>query len=82
MRFTVSWHPRAQGQLATIWMEAANRRAINDAAARIDALLREDAHERGKPLGEGRVLVEMPLFVAFSVAEGDRKAQVLLVDRF
>lgn len=43
MRYTVNWRSKAQDELARIWLRASNRRAVTDAANRIDRLLKHSA---------------------------------------
>lgn len=80
MNFDVWWIPAAEDQLAEIWMAAADRNAVTQAADRIDTALSAD------PLGVGesrpdryRVLIEMPLVVYYEVSEPDRRVRVLRV---
>jgi hypothetical protein len=40
MRYTVLWEPSAEAELAQIWLDAADRRAVQEAADRIDSTLR------------------------------------------
>ena len=80
IRFTLIWSNEAQDQLAQIWLDAPDRKSINDAANRIDALLQYDPHTKGEPVTEGlRSLDAPPLRVLYSVAESDRLVQVVLV---
>jgi hypothetical protein len=82
MRYTVAWLPSAQNVLADIWNRASDRRAVADAANRIDAELRTDAHQKGRPLGgQRRDLRVAPLGVIFTVSPADRLATVLKVRR-
>ena len=81
MTFTVVWMPRALDLLADIWIRAPDRRGVADAANRIDRTLRVDAHRKGQPLGRGRLLIDDPLAVTFTVDPGDRMVKVLQVRR-
>jgi hypothetical protein len=82
MRYTVAWLPSAQNVLADIWNRASDRQAVADAANRIDAELRTDAHQKGRPLGgQQRDLRVTPLGVIFTVSPADRLATVLKVRR-
>ncbi len=39
MRFTVTWHPSAEQELAEIWLEASDRERVAQAANTIDQVL-------------------------------------------
>jgi len=49
-RFTVVWHEQARDELARLWIEASDRRAIRSAAAAIDRDLAVDASHRGSAI--------------------------------
>jgi hypothetical protein len=53
MRFTVTWHPSAERELAENWLKATDRRAVADAANTIDQLLASD------PLNHGAEFLEI-----------------------
>jgi hypothetical protein len=83
MIFTVIWRPLATGKLATLWMNAPDRKALSAAANKIDELLKTDPESRGEPRGNNRrVLIVPPLIVAFQVKELDRIVEVLSVQRY
>ena len=72
MKWTVTWKPSAQHDLAEIWLRSLNRRAITLAAAEIERLLLRD------PLGVGesrdkdeRLLIIFPLAVRYKVFPDD-----------
>jgi hypothetical protein len=78
MKYTLLWKPEVEGRLAAIRTEAANRRAVADAADATDRALRV----RPMAVGESRdaltrVLVEEPLVVVYEVREADRLVEVL-----
>jgi hypothetical protein len=79
MRYTVVWMPQAQDELAQIWIDAADRQAVTNAAPVVDRTLRTDAHRQGRPLGGDRVLSVPPLAVVFSVSQADRMVHVYQV---
>ncbi len=82
IRYTVVWHENAQDELARLWMEASDRRAITAAADVIDKHLSGDAPDRGAVAeGSTRVLIVPPLRVLFFVSELDRIAKVGRVTR-
>ena len=81
-RFTVVWHQGALDELATLWIEAADRRAVASAAGEIDRYLVSDAEGKGTPIVDViRQLTVPPLRILFAVSEPDRMVRVLLVDR-
>lgn len=81
-RFTVVWHQKALDELATLWIEAADRGAVTSAAGAIDRYLASDADGKGTPIVDViRQLTVPPLRVLFAASEPDRMARVLLVER-
>jgi hypothetical protein len=79
-RFTVSWRPEVQEDLAGIWLAAADRPAITFAADRIDQLLANDPTTQGNEVSEGlRAIAVDPLVVYFTVSEADRLVTVWAV---
>jgi plasmid stabilization system protein ParE len=79
MRFTVTWHPSAERELAEIWLAATDRQAITQAAHVIDQLLAFDPLAQGEEFYGDRILVALPLVVTFAVNEQDRTVQILQV---
>jgi len=71
MIYTVVWLPAAEQELAEIWLRASDRRAVTQASDRIERTLRRDAHLKGQPIGNGRVYVDDPLRVRFTVSPND-----------
>jgi hypothetical protein len=61
MRYTLTWHPSAEQELANIWLNATDRQAITSAANSIDHLLEFDPLSRGEEFYGDRILVELPL---------------------
>ena len=47
IRFTVVWHSEAQDELASIWLDAADRQSVTLAANAIDRHLATDATAKG-----------------------------------
>lgn len=83
MKYTVIWKPEAERRLATLWMDAANRSAVTEAANQIDEMLRRDPDDKGESRDRGRrVLTVPPLGVLFKVRPQDRIVYVLTVWRF
>jgi len=79
MRFTVTWHPSAERELAEIWIAATDRQAITQAAHVIDQHLASDPLAQGEEFYGDRILVTLPLAVTFGVNEQDRTVQILQV---
>jgi hypothetical protein len=81
MKYTVTSTALADHQLAKIWIEATDRQAVTEAYDRIEALLKNDAHLRGRLHPSGwRVLAEPPLIVSFRISQDDCLATVLSID--
>lgn len=84
MRFTVTWKPSAQAELASLWLAAssADRRVITAAAHEIDKALSVDAQSQGESRAANRrILFVPPLVVIFTISEPDRTVSVLTVGR-
>lgn len=80
MRFTVSWTPTAQQDLAAVWLAAADRNAVTSAANVVDTLLATNPESRGDlRFDTVRTLAVPPLGVDFEVVEADRIVYVLTV---
>ena len=66
MRFTVTWHPEAEDELAELWISAEDRDAITAAVLAIDTALRSDALAKGEAVAENlRAFHAPPLRVLF-----------------
>lgn len=83
MTWTVTWSPSAENDLAALWLQATNRKAVTTAADRIDQILRTDpyAHSESRA-GSDRVMLASPLGVGFSVSDADRLVTVWAVWQF
>jgi hypothetical protein len=82
MIYTVLWRPLAEQQLAQLWNNASDRKAITSAADTIDSLLRRDPQSKGESRsGMTRVLFVEPLLVLFDVVQPDRTVYVKAVGR-
>lgn len=79
MRYTVSWHPLALDELARIWTRVPDRRAVTEAADRIDQELSNDPEKKGQEFNGERLCVAPPLAVTFTIYSDDRIVQVLQV---
>jgi len=79
MRYTVAWLPGAIDELARIWNDADNRRAVSHAPDQIEVLLRTSSQVRGGN-GEGtHAYTILPLAFIFEVSPEDRKVTILEV---
>jgi plasmid stabilization system protein ParE len=79
MRFTVTWHPSAEEELAKIWVRSTDRAAIAQAANLIDQLLTANPTAQGEDFYGDRLLVVLPLAVTFTISEPDRAVRILQV---
>ncbi len=80
MRYTVTWHPDAEDELADLWMRSADRQAVTDAARRLDQLLGNDPQSVGESRrGISRIAFDDPLGIVFDLLEDDRLVTVLQV---
>ncbi len=60
MRYTVTWVPTALNALADLWNNAPDRKAIAQAADRIDQLLAVDPDQQGQAFHGKRILFNRP----------------------
>lgn len=81
MRFTVTWHPTAESELADIWLRAGNRAIISQVANSIDQALATQPLSQGEDFYGDRILVVLPLAVTYAVSEADLTVQILQVWR-
>jgi plasmid stabilization system protein ParE len=79
MRYTVTWHPFAEQELAEIWLAAGDRADVTKAANRIDEFLGSEPLTNGEDFYGDRILVALPLAVTYTVREPDRSVQILQV---
>ena len=80
MKFTVVGKPNAVDALASIWMAATDRKAVTDAANRIDHLLGTLPSDVGESrVANIRFLNESPLAIYYDVFEDDRRVAVWAV---
>ena len=80
MKYRVAWTSDAEADLARIWMQARNRRAVADAADRLDQSLSIDPMDIGESRAGGlRLAFASPLAIEFEVYEPDRTVLVLAV---
>ena len=81
MKFSVSWSPDAEQDLAGLWLKHPPlQREIADAANQMDSLLRVGPESAGESrVGNVRLLVVDPLLVEFNVFAEDLRVSVVAV---
>jgi hypothetical protein len=79
MKFSITWTPSARSQLVNLWVQAADRQAITDAADRIDQELSRDPEQKGIEWPPYRVYFEEPLAVLFKVVPDDKRVWIYQV---
>ena len=81
MKFSVSWNPAAEKDLAELWLNHPQlQREISDAANRVDSLLRVTPENEGESrVGNARLVVVDPLLVEFNVIAEDLRVTVVAV---
>lgn len=79
MKFTVTWNPQAEAELAQIWLQPLDRNAVTNAAADIERILTFNPQEQGEDYYGDRILIAGPLAVVYTVSEPDRIVQVVQV---
>jgi hypothetical protein len=81
MRYTVTWEPTAERQLANLWVHALDRQAVADASDRIESALKVDAQRKGRRVGRFRAYGVDPLEMLFFVNPGDCMVRIIQVRR-
>ncbi len=80
MKYTVVWHPKAEEELAAIWVDAADRGLIVRAAETLDRELSVNPLEAGESRSHSlRITYSLPLGIRFEISEDDRLVTVLAV---
>jgi len=83
VKWTVTYQPSAQNELANIWLNAADRQAVADAADEIDRLLATDPFEASESRsGTTRIIIERPLTALFEAYPDDALVNVIAVIRW
>jgi hypothetical protein len=83
MKRNVIFTPAARDALAEIWMAAANRQQVTDAANEIERRLAADAMNEGESRdGDTRISMVAPLAALFEVQEDDSYVKVIRFWRF
>ena len=74
------WHPEVEDELARLWLDAATRHIVTQAANRIDSLLQTQPNEVGESRAGGRrILLVPPLGAIYRIFEADLQVRVLRV---
>ncbi len=80
MKWTATYKPSAEQELAALWINAPVRQAVTEAANRIDRLLQSDPHNLGESReGAVRIHFERPLAIQFEIHDQDCLVEVLKV---
>jgi hypothetical protein len=79
MRYTLVWIPSADDELARIWMDASDRRAVADATNEIERLLKREPLSVGEEYDDDRRIVIDPLEVIYTVSPDDCMVRVIWV---
>ena len=75
--YSVRWTRTARNGLATAWVEAKDRKSVNDAVVQIDAMLTKDPDHAGESRDQGRrLLLQEPIGIFFKVDHTARIARV------
>ena len=81
MKFTVVWLPAPEAALENLWLQAADRKAIEDAANWIDRQLLNNPLNKVTPVDELYFLRRDPLVVLCEISVDDRMVTVIEVHR-
>lgn len=82
MKYTVTWTPSAEQDLAALWNAAPDRQAVADAADEIDTSLARDPFGQSESRGgQTRFLFAPPLAVLYDVDQAARSVRVWAVWR-
>ena len=81
MRFTVTWQPAAEAELAEIWLRSNDRDKITQAANTMDDWLGSSPLSHGEDFYSDRILVVLPIAVTYAVSEPDCSVRILQVWR-
>lgn len=78
MKYQVIWVTVAEHDLAAIWLDAPDRKAVTSAVQVLDVKLRRDRLHLGESRKSSfhRVAFEHPLGIEFEVIEDDKKVIV------
>jgi plasmid stabilization system protein ParE len=79
MRYTVTWLPNAENELADIWNRAKDKRSVTAASNHIDRELKNNPQDKALFLDPDWAYIEPPLAVVFQILEDDRKVDITQV---
>ena len=80
MKYTVTWLPDADQELADLRLNAADRDAVSQAANAIERCLRKDPLQTGESRSAAtRIAFLPPLAFLFHVADDDRLVEIVIV---
>jgi hypothetical protein len=76
--FLLEWDPRAEEELAAVWLTSKDRNAVTKASDEIDNVLSLFPNSAGEPTFDTvRVFAQPPLAVEYEVIESERRVFVL-----
>jgi hypothetical protein len=81
MRWILSYTDLAIDQLATIWLNAPDRRAVSSAADALEQELRDDPDVKGSPFFGDRTISRIPLTFFYELIPDDCLVRVIEVKR-
>lgn len=81
MRHAIVWRDLALQQLATIWMGAVDRAAVNHAVDEVDAELADDPDQKGEDYFGDRFVVNAILWALYRVYPDTTTVHILEVGR-
>lgn len=81
MNYTVRWQRPAEAKLRALWVRAADKDAIADAADAVNRLLRDAPFDQGESRGRAdqRVWFHRPLCVRFLIDDAARIVYVAAI---
>ena len=80
-RYTVIWDPDAIAMVAELRLKLDDVNPLNEACYLIEKLLRFEPDDRGLATeGNLRYLAHPPIWILYSVDEGDRKVHIVWVE--
>ncbi len=83
MKYHVRWLPRAEQELAALWLDTLRRAAVTRAAQLLDQQLAQAPGHLGESRPRGRrVHFEAPLGILFRVLEDVQEVEVIHVWEF
>jgi hypothetical protein len=83
MKWTIIYHPRAEDELARLWLDPSIREAVTGASAQLDRVLQSSPQDAGESRASGRRIVLVPpLGAKYEISEPDRTVRVLQIWHF